>query len=395
MITNTGYYTVGNKAFTDKLVAVLEASQTKEEVEWYFNNHIYDKIDWTIEPELSLDQYYKIRAQQIRDQYDYVIILCSGGGDSTNVVWSFLNNGIKVDEVVASAPIGGLSQWTDTAKDTSAGNTMSETMLAQLPLMHEIHSKYPDVKITINDYFETLLDYQTDDWIFRCGEWIHPSSAARYDLDKQLHIKLLAEQGKKIAIVYGIDKPVLYYDAGDSINIMMSDLAVNVQRPPFKDKYPNVENVLFYFAPELPEMQIKQAHVLAKWIHMPENSFAKEKMLDLRLPIISLEQARTRHSFYERAIIPCIYPQTYKQVFQGHKPTRMFLGEHDDWFYKIHNNTRTFDLIVSDFRNFIKEIDPIYLNGPRTGFKVFKLQYKIGTISDFNPVNGFQSLALT
>lgn len=384
MITNTGYYTVGNKIFSDKLAAVLEASQTKEEIEWHFNNHIYNKTDWSTEPELGLDQYYKIRAQQIRDQYDYVIILCSGGGDSTNVVWSFLNNGIKVDEVVASAPISGLSQWTDTNKDTSAGNTMSETMLAQLPLMHEIHSKHPDIKITINDYFETLLDYQTDDWIFRCGEWIHPSSSARYDLDKQLHIKQLAEQGKKIAVVYGIDKPHLFYDIDDTINIMMSDLTVNVQRPPFKDKYPNVENVLFYFTPELPEMQVKQAHVLAKWIHMPENSFAKEKMLDLRLPIVSLEQSRTRHSFYERAIIPCIYPQTHRQVFQGHKPTRMFLGEHDDWFYKMHNNTRTFDLIVSDFRNFIKEVDPIYLNGPRTGFKVFRLQYKIGAISDFN-----------
>ena len=386
MNTNTGYYTVGNKVFFDKLAAVLEASQTKEEIEWNFNNHVYDKINWTVEPELSLDQYYKIRAQQIRDQYDYVIILCSGGGDSNNVVWSFLNNGIAVDEVVASAPIGGLSQWNETDKDTSAGNTMSETMLAQLPLMHEIHSKYPDVKITINDYFETLLDYKTDDWIFRCGEWIHPSSAARYDLDKQLHIKQLAEQGKKIAIVYGIDKPVLFYDADDSINIMMSDLAVNVQRPPFKDKYPNVENVLFYFASELPEMQIKQAHVLAKWIHMPENSFAKEKMLDLRKTAQSIEKYRSRHSFYERAIIPCIYPQTHRRVFQGHKPTRMFLGEHDDWFYKMHNNTRAFDLIVSDFRNFIKEIDPIYLNESRTGFKVFRLNYKIGAISDFTPL---------
>lgn len=386
MNTNTGYYAVGNKVFADKLAAVLEASQTKETIEWNFNNNVYDKINWTREPDLSLDQYYKIRAQQIRDQYDYVIVLCSGGGDSTNVIWSFLNNGIPVDEVVASAPIGGLSQWNETDKDTSAGNTMSETMLAQLPLMQEIHSKHPDVKITINDYFDTLLNYETDDWIFRSGEWIHPSSAARYDLDKQTHIKQLAEQGKKIAIVYGIDKPTLFYDVDDSINIMISDLAVNVQRPPFKDKYTNVENVLFYFAPELPDMQVKQAHVLAKWIHMPENSFAREKMLDLRKPLQPIEQSRSRHSFYERAIIPCIYPQTHKKVFQGHKPTRMFLGEHDDWFYKMHNNTRAFDLIVSDFRNFIKEIDPTYLNGPRTGFKVYTLRYRIGAISDFSPL---------
>jgi hypothetical protein len=385
MKTRTGYYTVGTKVIEDKLAAVLEATRTGAEVEWHFNNEIYDNIDWTVEPELSLDDYYKLRAQQIRDEYDYVVILCSGGGDSTNVVWSFLNNGILVDEVVASAPIGGLSGWKDTTKDTSAGNTMSETMLAQLPLMHEIHSKHPDVKITINDYFETLLDYQTDDWIFRCGEWIHPSSGARYNLDKQTHIKQIAEQGKKIAIVYGIDKPHLFYDTDGDLSVMISDLTVNVQRPPFNDKYTNVHNVLFYFAPEMPQLQVKQAHSLAKWIHMPENKFARDHMLDVRVAELSLEASRTRHSFYERAIIPCIYPTTNRKVFQGHKPTRMFLGEHDDWFYKMHNNTRAFELIVSDFKNFMKQIDPKYLNPPRTGFKVHRLKYKIGPTFKFLP----------
>jgi len=387
MKTNTGYYTVGNKIFYDKLTAILDASKQQEEVNWHFNEETYNSYDWTVEPELSLDEYYKLRAQQIREEYDYVIILCSGGGDSTNVVWSFLNNRIHVDEVVASAPLKGLSNWKVNDVDTRAGNTMSETVLAQLPLMKDIHTKHPEVRITINDYFETLLSYETDEWIFRCGEWIHPSSGARYDLDKQTHIKQLAEQGKKIAIVYGIDKPHLFYGKDDSVNIMISDLTVNVQRPPFKDKYPNVQNVLFYFAPGIAHMQIKQAHVLAKWIHMPENKLVAEKILDYRKPIYSLEQSRIRHSFYERAIIPCIYPSTNRKVFQGHKPTRMFLGEHDDWFYSLHNSTRSYELIVSDFRNFIKEINPIYLNGPRTGFKVYRHTFKIGNISDLIPNN--------
>jgi len=382
-----GYYKVNNNIFTDKLAAILHANERKDQVEWYFNNEIYQKVNWQLEPELSLDTYYKIRAQQIRDEYDYVIILCSGGGDSTNVVWSFLRNNIHVDEIIASAPLNGIRQWNSTNRENSAGNTMSETLLTQLPLMENIHSEYPDVKITINDYFDTLMEYDTDDWIFRCGEWIHPSSAARYDLDKQLHIKKLAEQGKKIAIVYGIDKPHLFYDVGDTINIMMSDLTVNVQRSPFKDKYPNVENVLFYYTPDLPQMQVKQAHVLAKWIHLPENSFAKSKMFDKRLPLPALEKFRISHSFYERAIIPCIYPSTHTNIFQGHKPTRMFLGEHDDWFYQLHHATRTFELIESDFRNFIKTIHPMYFNVSKTGFKVNSLSYTIGNISSFSSIN--------
>jgi hypothetical protein len=384
MITNTGYYSVGNLNFTEKLDAILHANINKDDVVWHFNEHIYNKINWTIEPELSLDQYYKIRAQQIRDQYDYVIILCSGGGDSTNVVWSFLNNGIPVDEIIASAPVSGLSRWKETINDVSAGNTMSETLLAQLPLMKQIHSKHPEIKITINDYFDTLINYKTDEWIFKCGEWIHPSGSARYDLNNQPHIRKLAEQGKKIGIIYGIDKPLLFYDLQGNVGTIISDLAVNVQRPPFNDKYPNVENVLFYFAPELPEMQVKQAHAVAKWIHRPENDVIRKKMMDWRRPDLAAEQTRIKLSFYERAIIPCIYPTTYRKVFQGHKPTRIFLGEHDDWFYRMHNDTKAFELIVSDFRNFIKEIDPKYLNHSRTGFEHFRFSYIIGNPFDFS-----------
>lgn len=385
MKTNTGYYTVGNTIFFEKLDAVIYANLNKENVEWHFNEDIYDKVDWTVEPELSLDQFYKIRAQQIRDAYDYVIVMCSGGGDSTNVVLSFLNNGIKVDEIIASAPLKGLSRWKETNQDISAGNTMSETLLAQLPLMSDIHSRFPEVKITINDYFDTIINYQTDDWIFKSGEWIHPSSSARYDLSQQKHIRQLADKGKKIGIVYGIDKPILFFGPGNTIGTALTDLAVNVPRQPFDNRYPNVDNVLFYYTADLPEMQVKQAHVLAKWILLPENSFAKKNMANSQKRDLSVEQSRIKLSTYERAIIPCIYPSTHRKIFQGHKPTRMFLGEHDDWFYKMHNDTRALDLMVSDFRNFIKHIDAKYLNEAKNGFKLYRKSYIIGNESDFSP----------
>lgn len=379
-----GYYSVGSVIFTDKITAILHASKTGEEVEWTYHDDVYNNIDWTIEPELSLDEYYKMRAQQIRDQYDYVVILCSGGADSTNVVKSFLENGIHVDEVIASAPLGGLKDWNNTTEDKSAGNTMSETMLVQLPLMAEIKNKFPNTKITINDYWETLVEYNTDDWLFRSGEWIHPSSAARYDFDRLVHIRALAESGKKIGIVSGIDKPILVATKNRELHLRMVDRAVNVPRTPFQDAYPNVENVLFYWTADMPLLQVKQAHVLAKWIYMPGNEFALSKMLDDLTPTVSLEANTIRTSHFQRAIVPCIYPTTHREIFQGHKPTRMFLGEHDDWFYRLHSKTRTFEMIISDFRNFIAEIDPRFLNRSNSGFKLFMKTYKIGTVADFD-----------
>jgi hypothetical protein len=380
-----GHYIVGGQIFTDKTPAVLHASATNNDIKWVFNDDVFDKIDWTVEPEIGLDQFYKMRAQQIRDEFDYVIIMASGGGDSTNVAWSFLNNGIHVDEIIAAAPFSGLKSWDHKTNDNTADNTISETIYAQLPLINEINQKYPNVKITLHDYFENMVDYKTDDWLLRSGDWIHPTSAARYDLEGFKHIVNLAESGKKVAIVYGIDKPNIIRSDDDSIKIVLSDLAVNVQRPPFSKEYPNVENILFYWSPDMPLMLVKQAHVLARWIFMPENAGVKQWMYDVKNPPKTFELNRIRQSTYERAIIPCIYPSTARVVFQGHKPTRLFLGEHDGWFYKLHANTRVYEMIDSDFRNFYKTINTKFLNKPRTGYNIYFKEFKIGPMSKFLP----------
>jgi hypothetical protein len=72
-------------------------------------------------------------------------------------------------------------------------------------------------------------------------------------------------------------------------------------------------------------------------------------------------------------------------VFQGHKPTRMFLGEHDAWFYELHGDSRMYEMIDSDFRNFHKALDEKYLNENKSGLKLFFKHHTIGNISDFKP----------
>jgi hypothetical protein len=383
--SHLGYYKANNKFFNDKIEAILEANTNLSDVEWNFHDEIYSKVNWLVEPDLSLNDFYRLRAQQIRESYDYVVVLCSGGGDSTNVAYSFLANNIKVDEIIASAPLSGLSQWNHQNKDNSADNTMSETYYAQLPLIKEIGNSYPDVKITINDYFDHMLNFKTDDWLFRSGEWIHPSSGSRYNFENLTHLRNMAESGKKIAFVYGIDKPSLLFDQENNIKLNIADRTINVQRPAFDKNYPNVQNVLFYFAPELPLMQVKQAHVLAKWIFKPGNEHVLKSVYDSKNPPLTYVGNRIRNSIYERNIIPCIYPTTYRPVFQGHKPTRMFFGEHDGWFYKLHGETKMYEMLDSDFRNFYKSINDKYFNQSKTGFLPYFQQYTVGKIDNFKP----------
>lgn len=389
-----GYYKVDNKIYTDKLTCILEAQKTLSDITWHFNDNIFQQYNWQIEPQLSLDEYYKIRAQQIRDRFDYVILFCSGGADSTNVLYSFLDNNIKIDEIVSGAPLSGLNNWDFNEKDYSAQNTISETKFSLFPLLDKISTHHPSIKITINDWFEDIIKYKSDEWLYSSGDWISPTSACDRGLNKFKHLVDLAESGKKIAVVYGIDKPMIRFGFDGSINTLVFDQAVNIARSPFKTDYPNVERVLFYYTPELPEMMIKQAHIVSKYIHKPENRYiidfihqlqnAQNKNHKLEGLTFSGRTDDTPKGEYQRAIVPAIYPKTYnlnfKGVFQCRKAWGSFMNEQHSWFYKLHQDTKLYEMMKSDFQLFYKNIHKKYLNNSGVGFIIFRKKYKIGSI---------------
>ena len=100
-----GHYLVDGKIFNDKIKAILYANENKKNIDYNFFSEIFTAINWNQEPETSLDQLYKIRAQQLRDKYDYLIAFCSGGADSCQMALSFLKNDIHLDEIYAAAPL--------------------------------------------------------------------------------------------------------------------------------------------------------------------------------------------------------------------------------------------------------------------------------------------------
>ena len=90
-----GYYQVSDKIFYSKPEALIEATRVNHWPEWKFNIKTYAGLDWAQEPAQDLRELYRRRAQQLRDQYDYIRLECSGGSDSTTVAFSFLLNGIS------------------------------------------------------------------------------------------------------------------------------------------------------------------------------------------------------------------------------------------------------------------------------------------------------------
>ena len=410
MKTELGFYTVNDKNFhTNKVAAVLEAQKTGADVNWYFHDSVFNSVNWRLEPEPTLDQIYKARAQQIREKYDYVVVFCSGGADSNNVIRTFMNNDIHVDEVVAMIPESGLNKWSWDDKNPSPLNLMSETKYAQYPILHEISVRKPETKITVIDIFDSMLSVKSDEWIFESeGGMIDMPSYKYGKLDTLSYLVDMAERGVKIAAVWGTDKPIVAFGDDGKVSVLIVDIPVYLPKYPFKTVYPNVDRVLFYWDPSMPELLVKQGHVVAKELLKPENAKVYNACLDQRTialaqPIANSSDeiianlrnkdtnAINRYSpstVYQRGIVPFIYPSTHNDsLFQVHKfdAVQTFLPAYASWVPALHDAARITQLIESDFKLFYSSISAKYLNHNKTGFNACFKRYSIGYKHNFTP----------
>lgn len=411
MRNELGFYTVNGVRFTSKMAAILEAQQTNADIEWNYFDDVFNKVNWLAEPLSSLDEMYKARALQIREAYDYIVVRCSGGADSNNVIYTFLNNGIHVDEIISEIPESGLKNWEVNNIDKRADNAPSEYKYALYPILNDIATRFPNVKITtVDNWKDMIADGDGEGVLNQCNDTINLYVRFQSRMDRLSHIKDLAEAGKKIALISGTDKPVLAVLTDGSMATIIADTAVNVPAQPFKIQYPNVDRVLFYWTHEMPELLVKMSHVVAREILKPENHKIYKAMMDLPKGYHTvrddsqkdkiLDYLLNKHkvgydkkafqddkpfTIYERGIVPFIYPSTWiRDLFQVDKadPSVIFLGG-QDWIRILHPEGRAVQAVESEFKEFYKKIHSKYLNPGKTGFKKYMKLYKIGSAEHF------------
>jgi hypothetical protein len=418
MKNDIGFYTVNNVPYSNKFEAVLAAQQINAEVEWNFFDETFSKVDWSLEPDQSLDYYYRLRAEQIRSSYDYVIVFCSGGADSTNVIKTFINNNIKVDEVIGIAPMSGLKNWDYNPSNTLDLNIISETKFALLPLLDELSSKH-GIKTTLYDFFEDMVQYKTEEWYFEsCGNVVTPLTSHFTNVHKLPHIDKLIESGKRIALVYGTEKPIIKIAPSGDMSSVFADAGVNYLNMPDSRTFPNVDRVLFYWSNNLPELLVKQAHVVSRAVHTDDfkeiyhnhillskkdmlslsyqdilnyneknniTSLSKDhiykKYTEIKSQYVMSSSVDSYRSIYQRKIVPFIYPSTYvKNLWQAQKVSLddgLFTRD-QDWIHILHKGTRISDIILAGSKTLYNSISPKYLTSKGTGFKTLMKRYKFG-----------------
>jgi len=382
-----GYYSLNKEIFYNKNHAMLAGSKlpgdahnlNNDPIRWHFNEEVFVKYPWHIEPEEDIRELYRQRAQGIRDNYDYVRLELSGGSDSATVAFAFLLNGIHLDEVIYRYPAKGDKDAAGNPYDTGPGNHLSEFNFAVKPILNWIATNYPKTKITIHDYTDDLVNLQGNDesWIFRTRNALQPGQWAKHTVASSTEQQDLVNRNIRIAMVFGCDKPRICVKDGRWF-VYFQDTFANHNAADMGD-ITNVTTELFYWAPESCAMLAKQAHMVRHWFEMPMHSSFQSSV---RWPNGDLVNRTT----YESLVRAIIYPDYDFNTFQVAKSSTGIRAEMDNWFYQNFVDTKEYQVWEAGVDFVYDNFDSRYLNKGANG-QIHDVKFYISPMYYVGPCN--------
>lgn len=252
-----GYYKVGAEICFSSMQAHLLASKNKTGIVWIYHDELFSKIDRALLGKISLDELYRQRAQQLRDTYDYLILNYSGGADSHNVLMSFLNNNIKIDQISVRFPFSAIFKklHNPNMHIRHASNRNSEWDFTIKPFLDNLAFTHPDIRIELIDWLDkSVLEKLEEDSFLsdpRGGYFLGSMlRSANFAIDKGEREML--DKGKRVANMWGIDKPRLMCtgtETGDRVFMALKDKPMVISSPNISN--PNGTEY-FYWTPDFP-----------------------------------------------------------------------------------------------------------------------------------------------
>jgi hypothetical protein len=373
-MTKHGYYITdtGIKTFS-KYEAYIMAGKDWTKFKFIFNDHIYDQYDWTIEPEEDIYELYRQRAIQLREKYDYLVLMYSGGIDSTTIFNTFLDHGIKLDEACS---------FTTTDLDVKTNTLNQEVFNRAVPYFESVNASLTGTKFRHIEIGRSLVDQWDDEFHYENfhhyangSQWWALTRSHKFKSLIKDHLTL-SEQGKKICYIWGFDKPtILRYKTGYAV--AFPDLAVDlnskqyVNRVLLKEKFANFYDEGFYITGDFPKISIKQGHMLVKLLKtMPED----DSRLKFRWELPHTGPFVTHHQtdqigwdggfiykfLDKRSVDGCIYPKENINSFGMDKVGgSLIFSKRDNWFNKSDDKNKfRFD---DKIRKMVKET-PYYFS---------------------------------
>lgn len=376
-----GCWIVNNRAFLKKIEALEYASSNNHyDISFYYHNHVWESFDLNLLGKKSLVDLYRIRAQQLRDSYKYLVLHFSGGSDSYNILHTFLSNKIKLDEIVVKWPKYPKEKklYIPNSNDTSARNALSEWDFAIDPILKRVSQMHPEIKINVIEYDQNLLEFNSTNVLENI---VNKNTRNNYTIASFFMVMnpdLFAStyQAETTAHIFGIEKPVLSYDE-QGVYLHFLDhafdlLAVNHE---LGIKEP------FYWSADLPLLPMEQAFQAAMYIELnPQLKFSlinnsKNLSASRGKRLLQIQNSLFKNVLYGHSWNPT--------TFQVKKPNL----DRSDWYFWMHE-VKEFNNVKNKYLNIVAEmsdnIDDFWMQDAlnvNAGFK--KLRTKGFKILDF------------
>jgi hypothetical protein len=249
MISLLPHWIVNGEAYYNQLSAWQAIKSSGEDGRFYFNEYAYDQYDWSQDPKESWDSLVHARCLQLRQRYTKLKLLYSAGRDSYHVLTSFARYNIPVDELILVYYV----------LNPVRNKEYHEWIL---PMAHEYKKINPSVKITtveINDV--AYNSYYSEDWAER-GSDAHAVIGLFQPTDHGWIINkynLNTESGSGVMV--GVDKPKIYLKDGKIYSTVYDNV--------FIFHYSHFQELeYFYFTADMPELHIKQCHMLVSYLKL-------------------------------------------------------------------------------------------------------------------------------
>jgi hypothetical protein len=330
-----GCWVVNQTPYSSKINA-LQMSKTDSDIRFYYHDYIWSKFDKSQLGKVSLTSLYKERAQQLRDKYEHLVLHYSGGSDSHNILYTFLSNNIKLDEISVrwAKPLIDGKFYTPNFQDRSAKNAASEWNYTIEPTLRYIKEKHPDIKITIVDFTEklnllpnTVGSIEESIQKIRLNRGAFASFVQRFDSGTETKSSIFLKK-EKIGHIFGVEKPMLSL-INNKIYMRFTDSAIETALLPNAIENKSVE--LFYWSHEFPLLTYEQAYQTA--LFFKENKSIRDLLWGPNVK--NLEEANNMIDLQSEYVKKILYSHSWDfSKFQVGKPNLA----RSDWWHWLHSN---------------------------------------------------------
>jgi hypothetical protein len=191
-------YQVNGETIYNIYLALHKSWKTGHKVKLYCYDFEYDQLDWTQEPEHSIDVLMAQHARYLRNKYERLILKWSGGTDSQTIYNVFKNNKIHVDEILICS----------NENSTACPDDNYHWLLKNHWDPTTILTRYDNYDITLRS-----IDIPNEDWIWKNkGDLFKYTTVSSGDAVEQLINRNHA--GKTWRAIAGYEKPRLVYRNG-------------------------------------------------------------------------------------------------------------------------------------------------------------------------------------